>query len=161
MPSQWLEGGGDTCFVERGQIFTVNSDFVAKAKAPKVINSDRNISICATFFGQYVISLGSDHSFNVFTMDASKLIKSLCIGIICPLCGAVSRDTGHYRLHKRRHDADPLNCDRCKQLVEKMDINIHINSCPYMCPYEDCDKTNVKKDKHEAHIRMHKRSLSN
>ena len=82
-------------------------DFVAKAKAPKVNNPDRNISICATFYAEYVASLGSDHSLNIFTINDSKLNKSMCLGIICPLCGAVSRDTGHYKLHNRRqHDVD-------------------------------------------------------
>lgn len=100
VPSQWLDGDGDTCFVESGQLFTVNMDHIVKAKASKVMNSDRNVSMCATSFAEFVISLGSDHSLNVFTMENSKLVKSMCLGIICPFCGDVSRDTGNYKKHK-------------------------------------------------------------
>ena len=159
MPSQWLEGDGDTCFVESGQLFKVNKDHIVKAKSPKVNNPGRNISICATFFDEFVLSLGSDHSLNVFSMENCKLVKSKCLGIICPFCGDASRDTGNYKKHKRLHDALPVNCDRCLESFSKIDYRSHIANCPYKCPYQGCDKTCVKKVKFDAHIRMHVRSL--
>ena len=166
VPSLWLADGlgQDTCFLEGGYIYTIGDDFVTKAKAPHYNkNKDRNMSVSATSFDKFIVSLTNDNAIDVFVMNDNVLSKGLSIGLVCPHCGEVSRDVTNFKKHVRNHDAAPVKCDRCNILFDKIVLRDHVKTCLYLCPWRDegCEVTNKEYAKHKAHIRMHEKSLSN
>jgi hypothetical protein len=163
-PSLWLEDRLDqeTCYVESGCLHTIGADCVMRAKAPQYKKSDKNFFVSATSMDEYVLGLSSDNSLDIFEMKDDILTKVVSVGLICPCCGIISRDSNDFKKHSRIHKEAPVECDRCKKTFDKIEHKDHVKNCIYYCPWrgDGCVVTNTRKAKHEAHIRQHKRQLN-